>query len=114
MYISSSRPIDWPRWCLFLALASGVVSGTLSLVGVGATAAGIEGIRTALGVISGTLSLVGIRADTAGVEFLLAMRVGGGQRNGGEGQGEEGGEADHFEVCASVFGSGLDESGIDV
>ena len=82
------------------------------MVGVGATAAGIEGIGTALSVIGGALSLVGIRADTAGVEFLLALRVGGGQRNSGKSQGEEGREADHCEVCGSVFG--LDESGIDV
>lgn len=54
--------------------------------------------------------MVGISADTAGVEVLLALRVGGGQGNGGKSQGEEGGEADHCEGCGSEFGSGLDKS----
>lgn len=89
--------------CLFLTLASSVVGGTLSLVGVGATAAGVEGIGAALGVVSGARSLVGIGADTARVEVLLALGVGGGQGNGGKSQSEEGGEADHCEVCGGVF-----------
>lgn len=90
-------------WRLFLAFASSVVSGTLSLVGIGATAAGVEGIGTALSVVGGTLSMVGIGTDTARVEVLLALGVGGGQGNGGESQSEEGGEADHCEVCGSLF-----------
>jgi hypothetical protein len=65
-------------------------------------------------MVGGTLSLVGIRADTTRVEILLALRVGGSQGNGGKGQSEDGGEADHFEVCRSVFRSGLDADGIDV
>lgn len=85
-------------WRLELTKASGVVGGTLSVVGVGASAAGIEGIRAALGVVGGALGVVGIHADTAGVEFLLALSVGGGQGNGGKSQSDEGGEADHFEV----------------
>lgn len=100
-------------WRLFLALASSVVSGTLSLVGIRATAAGVESIGAALGVVGGTLSLVGIGTDTARVEVLLALGVGGGQGNGGEGQSEEGGEADHCEVCGGLFEeSGLSLSGL--
>lgn len=81
---------------LFLALAGSVVSSALSLVGVTGAAAGVKGVGAAGSVLGSTLGLVGVARAAAGVELVLALGVGGSQSEGGEGQGEEGGDADHF------------------
>jgi hypothetical protein len=86
----------------------------LSHVGVRTSAAGIVGIRAALNVIGDTLSHVGMLGDAASVELILALTVGGGQRDGGKSQGEEGGEADHCEICRRKFESWFEESEADV
>lgn len=81
---------------LFLALAGSVVSSALGLVGVTTAAAGVKGVGAACGVLGSALGLVGVAGAAAGVELVLALGVGGSQSEGSEGQGEDGGDADHF------------------